>query len=523
LFRDVFWKLRYVFLPLALLALFVPPFYSAAIWLLEQTGLDLDSERVGLWLPGMLAFGLVEYFIQSHLSKLKFPNKGNLEGLYFLVAFIALAVPIGMAHWAAESEFATVARIVSSADISPSDRTSYYIIQKTCMEREKARAYSTVRRDARYNTPEDFEIYVTVPECSQPNPPKVWIGLFYSGEIKDRLSNSAMENEYRAFAAKTEQNFAKEDTSTFRYLERLGASRQRRNFLRAIEGKSGPVGPVTIVVPYKEAFVRLTSTAVRAYVWSLGIGLTLWLVMILLIGLDHEKLHPLNKRDEELKSQLLSRFYRPRRNHYGPAVLIDINIAIFAAMALSGLGFVSFETDDLIAWGATSGALDHGWGLYRLVSSLFVHDGLMHLLGNMYGLFFACFYLTSVGKSIAKNSRLIFAYLFCGVIGNVAGLVVHPQMIAVGASGAIMGLWGVLAVLALLRDERLEGNEKGVLTNVGIFAGLTILFGFLLPGIDNVAHVGGFATGMALGLVFYVIDRNRGATKSAEPAPLAEG
>lgn len=511
MFRDVWWKLRFAYLPFALLTLVVPPLYALGWWLLTQVGLDLDRDMVGFWLPGLLAFVLVEFFVDKNINKLKFSTKRNLAIFYFTVAGFALAIPIGLAHWALESKFAKITRVATAADISPDDRTSYYIVHKICMERDAERHYSTVRRNVKNDAPEDFEIYVAAPACNQRSP-TVWIGLLYSAEIKDRLSVSAMEHDYRAFAAKTETVFAKDDVSKYPYFEKLGASRERRNFLRAIQSNSGlPASPV-ILVPRREDYVRTTDFAIRAYLWSLGIGLPLWLGMILLPALDHEKLKPRDKRDEQLQSLLISRFFRPRRNHYGAAILIDTNIAVFAIMALSGLGFTSFEAEDLISWGATYGPLDHGWGLFRLVSSLFVHDGLAHLMGNMYGLLFACIYLASVGTPIAKNGRLIFTYLFCGIAGNLASLAMHPKMVAVGASGAILGLWGVLMVLALLRDARLEGNEKAVLVNVGIFAGLTILLGFL-PGIDNVAHVGGFASGCGLGFAYYLIDRNRRPAK----------
>jgi hypothetical protein len=135
-----------------------------------------------------------------------------------------------------------------------------------------------------------------------------------------------MDGEYREFATKSEKVFAKEDLSKYPYFERLRASRERRNFLRAIQSRGSAVSSPVILAPTKEGVVQTAGLAIRAYLWSLGVGLSLWLTMILIRVLDHEKLKLRDKRDEQLQSLLLSRFYRPRRNHYGPAVLIDINV-----------------------------------------------------------------------------------------------------------------------------------------------------------------------------------------------------
>lgn len=228
--------------------------------------------------------------------------------------------------------------------------------------------------------------------------------------------------------------------------------------------------------------------------------------MALTRQLDHDKLAARDGPDAKAEQFLVSMFYRPRRNLYGAAVLIDLNLLVFAAMTFSGLGFVSFEVPDLVAWGANYGPLDHGWGLLRLVSSQFVHGGLSHLLGNMYGLVFACFFL----MPIAKNARLILSYVVCGIAGSLASVFVHPTTVSVGASGAIMGLWGMLLALALLHDERIAGNEKGIFLNVGVFAGFTLLIGWFASNVDNWAHVGGFVAGILLGSVYWLVDRRDG-------------
>ena len=195
---------------------------------------------------------------------------------------------------------------------------------------------------------------------------------------------------------------------------------------------------------------------------------------------------------------------------WGPTILFGVNILVYVAMVLAGLGGISFQIDDLIAWGGNYAPALHGWGWLRLISSQFVHGGLMHILGNMYGLFFAAMSLLPV----SSNSRFLLAYLLCGVGASVASVMYHPSTVSVGASGAIFGLFGVLLTYLLLGDKRLIEVRGMILLNVGIYLGYNLLIGMATPGIDNAAHVGGLATGFVLGFVFFLIDHLRSQSKA---------
>ena len=192
------------------------------------------------------------------------------------------------------------------------------------------------------------------------------------------------------------------------------------------------------------------------------------------------------------------------RATYGLQTLVGINVLVYLAMMMSGLGVLAFGNEDLIAWGANYGRELQGPGYVRLITSAFVHGGMMHLLNNMYGLIIAGTFL----GTLMPNWRLISCYLIAGLGGSITGAVLHPNIVSVGASGAILGLWGVLIALALLGDARVIKQErKPLLINGLTFAGLTVFLGSLTPGIDNAAHVGGLATGLLLGAIIWLRDR----------------
>ncbi len=184
--------------------------------------------------------------------------------------------------------------------------------------------------------------------------------------------------------------------------------------------------------------------------------------------------------------------------------LVGLNVGVFLTMVFTGVSAVSPNTDELIRWGAMSGVLILGsaeW--WRLVTATFVHGGIIHLATNMYCLW----NLGLLAEPLLGPGGLLAIYLLTGVAGNVLGLAVHPRIPGVGASGAVFGIAGVLIVL--LKSARLpvpEPELKSLRRSVIYFAVINLLIGGFTWAaqttiqIDNMAHLGGFLSGLALGV-----------------------
>jgi membrane associated rhomboid family serine protease len=202
----------------------------------------------------------------------------------------------------------------------------------------------------------------------------------------------------------------------------------------------------------------------------------------------------------------------PTASSYGLQALIYLNLVIFLAMMISGLGLLQFRPEDLVSWGGNYGPKLDGLGLLRLITSQFVHNGLMHLVNNMYGLVIVGLFLApAIG-----NWQMIACYLLCGLGGSIAGALIHPQIVSVGASGAILGLMGIVLALAQLRDSRIAAMRPALGTNLAIFSAFTLVMGSLSTGIDNAAHLGGFAAGLGVGAVLHLFDPGVAAPPVAE-------
>ena len=173
-------------------------------------------------------------------------------------------------------------------------------------------------------------------------------------------------------------------------------------------------------------------------------------------------------------------------------VLIAVNVAVWLAMEASG---GSTRIDVLVAFGAKMNALINDGEWWRLVTPMFLHIGIIHLAVNCYSLY-------NVGPLLERfvgSPRFSVIYLVAGVCGSLASYWFSPLTISAGASGAIFGLVGALAVFFFLHRKLFGAAANRILGNIALVALLNLGFGAAASGIDNFAHVGGLLGGLALG------------------------
>jgi len=190
--------------------------------------------------------------------------------------------------------------------------------------------------------------------------------------------------------------------------------------------------------------------------------------------------------------------------------LVAVNIAAFLLMAFR-FSTTSPSSEQLLAFGADNGGrvlINGEW--WRLVTSTFVHAGPLHIATNMWCLW----NLGLLGEPLLGSFGMIAVYLLTGVAGNLLSIAVNPGplgdpdgLVGVGASGAVFGLAGVL--ILLLKSKLLpipEFELKRLRRSVIYFAILNFVIGastWFFPSpvrIDNMAHLGGFLSGLALGV-----------------------
>lgn len=180
-------------------------------------------------------------------------------------------------------------------------------------------------------------------------------------------------------------------------------------------------------------------------------------------------------------------------------ILVAINILVFVAMLLGGAGLWHSPNGIQLAWGANFAPATQDGEWWRLGSAMFLHFGLLHLAFNMWALW-------DSGQWVERmygRYRFAALYFLSGLLGNLLSLVTHTeQAVSGGASGAIFGVYGaLLSYLWLMRRQIRPREFRWLFWGAIGFAVVTIVFGFLVEGIDNAAHIGGLLTGMLCGIL----------------------
>lgn len=205
-------------------------------------------------------------------------------------------------------------------------------------------------------------------------------------------------------------------------------------------------------------------------------------------------------------------------NHAGSSLyitygIIAINVVVFILMVINGAGIFDANSLVHIRWGSNYSPLTLSGDWWRLISSMFIHFGIIHLVMNTYALYMAGVYL----EPMLGKTKYILAYLCTGIIAGIVSLWWHRDSVnSAGASGAIFGMYGVF--LALLFTNLIPKRVRtSLLQSIGVFVVFNLIYG-MQAGIDNAAHVGGLVSGIVIGFVYYSsLKKNISVEKSFLP------
>jgi rhomboid protease GluP len=146
-----------------------------------------------------------------------------------------------------------------------------------------------------------------------------------------------------------------------------------------------------------------------------------------------------------------------------------------------------------------------------MLTSVFLHGGVIHIALNMWALF----NLGILAEILYGRRNYTILYLLCGLGGSALSIFWHPNQVGIGASGAIFGIAGaLLPALKFQKNPRIAAALRGSFSSIGLFVIYNLLFGAAIPFIDNAAHLGGLITGMVAGyfLPSYTIEEERNQT-----------
>ncbi len=167
-----------------------------------------------------------------------------------------------------------------------------------------------------------------------------------------------------------------------------------------------------------------------------------------------------------------------------------VGILLFCLAALLWM-LVSGQRGEIIhSFGMSRAGIAEG-EYYRFLTCMFLHSGWMHLASNSIYLYYFGFRT----ERLLGTGRFLLLYLVSGVCGSLCSILLGNGGLSIGASGAIYGLLG--AMLLLTKKRGAVYTEMNYATML-LLAVSAICLGFLEPGVDNLAHIGGFLGGIAV-------------------------
>ena len=181
------------------------------------------------------------------------------------------------------------------------------------------------------------------------------------------------------------------------------------------------------------------------------------------------------------------------RTPFATYLLLVANLVIFALMERAG---GSQDPIVLDRFGALFGPLIAEGQYWRLLTAIFLHIGFVHIAFNSLGLFV---FGTALERTCGPL-RMVAVYIGSGLAGSALSYVASPAVRSAGASGAIFGVLGALAIYLIVNRQEFGKMGQREITTILFLAAMNLLNGLTTPGVDNWAHVGGLVGGAALGL-----------------------
>lgn len=190
----------------------------------------------------------------------------------------------------------------------------------------------------------------------------------------------------------------------------------------------------------------------------------------------------------------LAKIFSPKR----PVItylLIVINLMVFLYGMIYNVDLIDLFGDNYV--------LVQDGEIYRMLTSMFVHNGIMHLLLNMYALY-------TIGPVVERyygKTKFLFIYIVSGLLASTfSNVFMSADVISVGASGAIFGLLGSICYFTYYYRATLQGILRGSIIPVIV---LNLIIGFISPSIDLSAHIGGLIGGILISMGLGIGDKNR--------------
>lgn len=497
-------KLRLIYKRFLLIAIGFILVYTFLHWLLFiKAGVSLKEDLIKFWLPFGLPFIPILIWLRPRLKLLHFKNDNASFGYQF-IACIAIAIPTIIAQEYLTTATGKLTQLDNITQISKSKKTKYYSVKNYYMDKQHIAIQNTATVTGKRNENFNMFIYVAMPITDNITDTikaenVYWLGKKYWEQINNKLSDQEKDDKYKSFAEKAQNDFDTTDFSQFSYLEVMGNTEDHDEYSKGLKKLGQTSTSDNIIFEARTgAFEARNGNKLLWVFGSFGIGILAYFIFLLFPRFQEQELRKFKSGTTTKDTNLREAFELliPKEGYYITPIIVNLNLLIYIVMVVAGLGLISFNGADLLKWGANFKPYTTDGQWWRLLTSTFLHGGLMHILANMYGLLFIGIFL----EPLLGRKKYLFVYLTTGVLASIASVWWYDATVSVGASGAIFGLYGFFLACLLLKVFPPDFGKIFMISTL-VFVGFNLLMGLTGGGIDNAAHIGGLLSGFILRLI----------------------
>lgn len=473
--------------------------------------IDIKEEVWEIWIPLVFPWIPILIWLRPRFRVLTFKKETDNRRFFFqMISWGVMTAMLIVSQNYLTTATGELQVLKNIKEIDQFKKARYYRIDDFEVALDYGGSHTDFRTSGKYNNYLNFDIYFVCPILKSSseelsNAMYNWYGIKYHEQVSNRLSPEEKESKYDAFYKDCVKKVEAFKFKQLDHFERQPTSDDKLNYFKAIQARiiEEPDDRYNILVPVQDAFEERNGNKFAWIFGSFGIGFAVFLLFLIWPGFSESEKKRFEKGKKPKNDDLVDalKFLVPKDYHFITSIILDLNILVFLAMVISGIHIISPNGQELLEWGANRRYETTSGEWWRLLTSMFLHGGIMHLFLNVYGLILAALFV----EPILGRKKFAALYLIAGLCGSLASIWWYPNTISVGASGAIFGLYGAVLAL-LLTDAFPQGGKRGMLLMFGVFVALNLLMG-MVGGIDNAAHIGGLLSGAVLGVLFHTLNK----------------
>ena len=495
-------RFRFFILPFVLVVICGIALLGSILTVFEiRQGMELLSEESWeIWAP--LTFASVTWFLflRRRINILHLDTK-YFEGQWptHMLIILAIVVPIGMSSALIRNLFSQQAEISSIQEIDPTKKFRWYCIDHLSIETEIVAGDQFSEVSGKHSDKLHYTAYFLSPLSSKLDDGIiVWIGKSYTTTMSNGENDDYKNRAWEAHWTASQNTFRSEILAETGCLKPIPAGEDRNRFLKGIQRNPFYKNKKHLI--FERTQEKLTGNLAsmqRTFLIGSSISLFVVSLIFLLVKVQPRKLKEylknpsvIAKNEKEGVDVILLR--TPLK---ALPIITGINLIMFFVMMWTTSSFAHFDSSDLYDMGGLTKEFFREGEYWRIISSIFLHSGFLHVMNNM--IMFILFAM--IMEPVLGTVKFTMLYFISGILAGVISVFTNDA-VNIGASGAIFGLVGWALAQRLIYKNH---DFSQALFMIGIIFGLvSLVFGFIMPNVNNFAHLIGLITGAIFSVVF---------------------